>query len=48
MKHLILGLTLLMSSAASASAKDCAGLQTQTDLTLCEGKNLEEADARLN
>ncbi len=38
----------LAFGVAGAAAKDCSALQTQQDLNICEGKNLEEADARLN
>jgi uncharacterized protein YecT (DUF1311 family) len=39
---------LLCAPAHVAAAKDCNGIGTQADMNICERKNLENADARLN
>jgi uncharacterized protein YecT (DUF1311 family) len=48
MRQATFALILASAGVAGATAKDCASLQTQTDLTLCAAKYFEEADARLN
>jgi uncharacterized protein YecT (DUF1311 family) len=45
---LFMSAALLCASAHLAEAKDCNGNGTQADMNICERKNLENADARLN
>lgn len=39
---------LLLAATAHADEKNCADLNTQMEITICEGKKLEKADAALN
>lgn len=39
---------LCLLAVCPAQAADCGKLSTQLDMNLCEGKNFEQADGRLN
>lgn len=41
-------LVVLACWPGSAIAKDCGGLNNQTEMNLCEGDNFEQADSQLN
>lgn len=48
MRALIAGLVCVLAGSSVVSAQDCTDPRTQTDMTACATKKIEEADKALN